>query len=313
MLAFAASSLCLAALFLPAGVHAQGAPTGLDSWAVEVWPEYDRPAVLVILNGTVQPGNGFPATARIPVPQGVDINAVAIPGADGRLVEVPWRAEQAATGQDIVFTLDQPDFVVEYYADVISPPPDRSFNLDLVAPYSVQQASVTLRQPERASNLQTTPAMQPAGTDSLGNPLSSVQVGPLAAGQSVPLEVSYTKADNNPTVANAVVGDDAVAQPPAASVGADWLPVIVGAVLGLLVIGGVAYWLLRRRQVAGGSRQARRRAAREKGTPPVKTPASGAAPSATPQKAAQNLFCPQCGTRYEASDKFCRSCGAARR
>ncbi|MCB0255146.1 MAG: zinc ribbon domain-containing protein [Anaerolineae bacterium] len=291
-----------------APVAAQEVPVGLDRWTVEVWPEYDQPAVLVILNGAVQPASGFPVSVRVPVPAGAEVNAVAFPGDDGRLISVPWQSETTAAGQDIVFTLEQADFVVEYYDAEISPPPNRSFELDLAAPYPVQQATVTLRLPTRASDLQTTPEMEPAGTDDLGNPLVSMQVGPLAAGQPVPLAVSYTKADNTPTVANAVVGDEVVAQTPAASTGLDW-PLLVGAaILALVVIAGVVYMVWRRRQQVGGSRQARRRAAREKGAAP-----ESSSSAAKPQKAAQNLFCPQCGTKYEAADKFCRSCGAPRR
>ena len=305
----AAGLLALGAVLLNApGVAAQSTPANLDSWTVEVWPEYDRAAVLVLLNGTVPETTGVPVEVRIPVPAGIDINAVAFPGEDGRLISIPWTTEPTADGQDIVFTLEQPDFVVEYYADVISPPPSRNFDLNLAAPYPVQQATVTLRAPARASDLQTTPAMQSAGTDALGNPLYTMQIGPLAAGEAVPLSVSYTKADANPTIANAVVGDDVANVPAVSSSGVDWLPLLAGLVLALAVVAGVAYWLWRRGQASGGSRQARRRAAREKGDTPVRP----VAPAKT-QKPAQNLFCPQCGTKYEAADQFCRSCGTARR
>lgn len=286
---------------------AQDVPLGLDRWAVEVWPEYDQPAVLVLLNGTVAGGASLPVDVRIPVPSGVEINAVAFPGEDGRLISIPWRSEPTVDGQDIVFTLEQPDFVVEYYDDVISPPPSRSFDLDLASPYPVQTASITLRQPARASNLQTTPAMQSTGTDSFGNPLYTMQTGPLAAGQPVPLSVSYTKSDANPTIVNAVVGDDVVGAPAADSAGIDPLPLIAGLVLALVVVAGVAFWWWRRRQAAGGSRQARRRAAREKGETPRSVSATA------PQKPDQTLFCPQCGTKFEAADQFCRGCGAKRR
>lgn len=301
--------LALGASILGVGtVAAQNAPLGLDRWAVEVWPEYDQPAVLTILNGTVAGSASLPVEVRIPVPSGIEINAVAFPGEDGRLISIPWNAVPTADGQEIVFTLEQPDFVVEYYADVISPPPSRSFDLNLAAPYAVQQASVTLRLPARASDLQTTPAMQPEGTDALGNPLYTMQTGPLAAGEAVPLSVSYTKTDANPTIANAVVGDDVANVPAASSSGIDWLPLLGGLVVALLIVAGVAYWLWRRSQASGGSRQARRRVAREKGDAPARS-----ASPAKSQKPAQNLFCPQCGTKYEATDQFCRSCGAERR
>lgn len=289
-------------------VAAQDAPLGLDRWAVEVWPEYDRPAVLVLLNGAVPDSTSLPVEVRIPAPLGIEINAVAFPGEDGRLISIPWRSEPTVDGQDIVFTLEQPGFVVEYYADVISPPPSRSFDLNLAAPYPVQQASVTLRQPARASNLQTTPAMQPTGPDALGNPLYTMQTGPLAAGQPVPLSVSYTKSDANPSIVNAVVSDDVVGTPAATSAGIDWLPMIGGLVLALVVVAGVAFWWWRRSQASGGSRQARRRAAREKGETPAHTTSAAA-----PQKTSNTLFCPQCGTKYQDADQFCRGCGAKRR
>ena len=302
-----AGLLALAAsIFGGVKVAAQDAPFGLDRWAVEVWPEYDQPAVLVLLNGTVAGSASLPVDVRIPVPAGVDINAVAFPGEDGRLISIPWQSEPTVEGQDIVFTLDQSDFIVEYYADVISPPPSRSFDLNLAAPYPVQQASVTLRAPARASDLQTTPAMQSTGTDALGNPLYALQLGALAAGQPLPFSVSYTKSDANPTIVNAVVGDDVAGATAADSTGIDWLPLLAGLVLALVVVAGVAFWWWRRRQAAGGSRQARRRAAREKGeaTRPASAPA--------PQKPAKTLYCTQCGAKFEAADQFCRGCGAKR-
>lgn len=299
----------LAALLWPAGsVAAQSVPLGLERWAVEVWPEYDRPAVLVLLNGTVQAGTALPVDVRIPVPQDAEINAVAFTGEDGRLISIPFSSEPTVGGQDIVFTLEQPDFVVEYYADVISPPPSRSFDLDFAAPYPAQEASVTLRQPARASDLTTTPAMPATGVDALGNPLYALQLGPLAAGQPAPLSVRYTKTDANPTVANAVVGDDVVAPPTASSAGIDSLPLVAGLVLALIVVAGVVFVMWRRNQRSGGSRQARRRAAREKGETPARASSAGAS-----QKLAQNNFCPQCGAKYQTSDKFCRGCGAPRR
>ena len=38
----------------------------LASWDIEVWPEYDKPSVLVIYSGTVDEGTSFPQTMSIP-------------------------------------------------------------------------------------------------------------------------------------------------------------------------------------------------------------------------------------------------------
>lgn len=296
----------LAALFLSFSSVAAQAPGRLDTWDVQIWPEYDRPEVLVIMRGDLATDTTFPQRVRVPIPQDATVHAVAYPAEAGNLLTLPWTLENDDQGQSVVFDLDQNSFVVEYYADVIAPPPDRSFDLDLIAPLAAQQATLTLRQPSRASNLQTIPEMTPSGVDDLGNPTYTLDLGALAAGQSVPLQVSYTKNDADPSVSG--LAQTAPQAPTGASSAAspqqDWLPLLLGGAIGVLAAAGALYWV-RRRQGGASSRQARRREARRKGTADtVRQPApAGAA----------NRFCPQCGQRFEDSDRFCRNCGAARR
>lgn len=297
--------LLLGAVFVAGPVAAQDAPPDLATWDVQVWPEYDDPAVLVIATGSLVTDTVYPQRLRIPLPAGARVNAVAYPEASGNLLAVPWTTESTDAGQAVVFDLNQPRFVVEYYADILTPPPGRSFALDLAVPYAARRASLALRQPARSSDLQTTPAMVAGGIDDLGNPTYTLELGPLAAGQSVPLQVSYTKPDADPTVARSA------APPPAADVdgGQNWLPLIVGIAAGLLV-GAVILYLLMRRRRRGESRQTRRRDARKRGATPERSPAPdrSAAPAAGADK-----FCVQCGQKFENSDRFCRNCGAVRR
>lgn len=269
----------------------------LAAWDVQLWPEYDQPSVLVIITGAVAEATALPQTLRIPLPAGALLHAVAYPDATGNLLTLPWTTETGADGQTVVFDLDQPRFVVEYYADILSPPPSRSFALDLAAPYAAQQASLALRQPSRASRLQVTPAMTAGGADDLGNPTYTLELGALQAGQRVPVQVSYNKADGQPSLADVAAADNSPS----------WLPWAIGAALGLAA-GAVAVYFLLRRRSTGASRQARRRNARKQGAPAARpltsAPASGAA---------GDKFCVQCGQRFEANDKFCRHCGAPRR
>ena len=69
--------VALALLLLPALALAQagGAPKGnprLASLNIEIWPEYDRPAALVILRGALAEGVKLPAavTLRLPAASG---------------------------------------------------------------------------------------------------------------------------------------------------------------------------------------------------------------------------------------------------
>jgi hypothetical protein len=302
---FSLSSILLAALvFCSLSVFAQTTPPQLDTWDVQIWPEYDEPSVLVIASGSLSAETTPPQQLRIPLPADATVHAVAYPGPEGNLLTLPWNTEASATGQTLVFDLDQLRFVVEYYTDSITPPPNRSFDLDLVTPYAVQRASLALRQPSRSIDLQVTPAMAEGGPDGLGNPTYALELGALTAGQVVPVQVSYTKTDAEPSVAGLAVDET----PAASGAGAqDWLPVTLGAVVGLLA-GAAALYLWKQRNATGVSRQARRRAARKQGAAPSRASTGRAAPGGSSTR-----FCVQCGQQFEGNDRFCRNCGAARR
>lgn len=295
------TSMALVFVLTQLPVLAQTAALELSTWDTQVWPEYDQPSVLVITSGSFVAGTTFPQQARVPIPASAVVHAVAYPDANGNLLSLSWAIEPGVDGQTVVFDLDQPSFVVEYYADIITPPPSRSFDLDLVAPYSALQASLTLRQPSRASDLQTTPAMAPGGVDALGNPTYTLDLGPLAAGASTPVQVSYTKADVQPSATSAaapVVAERSSAAP--------WWPWVAGVAAAVLA-GGVTFYLVQRSRSTTASRQSRRRSARKQGAQPARQPSGGAAPAAAAAR-----FCVQCGRKFEGSDKFCRNCGAPR-
>ena len=297
-------------LFVGLSSRSLGQETGIQlaSWDVEVWPEYDKPSVLVIYNGTMGEGTTFPQTLRIPVPAGVTVTAVAESDATSGLLTVQSRSETTEKGQEVVFDIEKPNFVVEFYADSISPPPSRRFDLALLAPYAATRGALSLRQPARASDMQITPALAQTGTDSLGNPLYSKQLGPLVAGQEIPLSVAYTKADADPSVSATEETVPAQAIPEPATGTTDWLPLLVGALV-IVLVGALAIYLLlqwKQRQDAK-SRQVRRREDRERGGQPVRK-----GPSVGEESAWQNAYCPKCGRKYDVSDKFCRSCGLQR-
>ena len=69
--------LLLLLLLVALPVAAQTEVTQLDTLTVELWPDYDRPAMLVILTGTLPESAALPATVTIPLPPEAEINAVA--------------------------------------------------------------------------------------------------------------------------------------------------------------------------------------------------------------------------------------------
>ena len=76
------------------GIAQSEAP--LESLKISLWPEYDRPGVLVLYEARIAPEAGAPATIRLPLPYGVDTpHAVAAHYPDGQLDDnVEWHVVQ---------------------------------------------------------------------------------------------------------------------------------------------------------------------------------------------------------------------------
>ena len=70
---------------VPVSVQAQG-KLHLSLVSVDIWPEYDQPAVLMSYHITLAPDTTLPASLSLRIPLGVEINAVAVMNATGNLI-----------------------------------------------------------------------------------------------------------------------------------------------------------------------------------------------------------------------------------
>ena len=94
-------------------VTAQEEATQLDQMVVELWPDYDRPAMLVLLTGTLPATVALPATVNIPLPDDADIFAIARFTDEDVLVS---DVESTAADGRLTLTTAGRTFRVEYYA-----------------------------------------------------------------------------------------------------------------------------------------------------------------------------------------------------
>jgi hypothetical protein len=61
------SFLLIYSMLSPMGVHAQD-KIALSTLQIQIWPEYDKPAVLVIYNLTLSDTTSLPTSVSIPIP-----------------------------------------------------------------------------------------------------------------------------------------------------------------------------------------------------------------------------------------------------
>ncbi|MCA9899739.1 MAG: zinc ribbon domain-containing protein [Anaerolineales bacterium] len=300
--------LLIALLFFPATVVLGQTAITLQSLEVELWPDYDREAVLVLLTGTLSSSQSLPVTLTIPLPEGADFNVAA------RITPDNLMSDQGITpdvGADsVTFTIDTNRFRVEYYQPYTASNTQRSFNFDWQSDIAVEQLNVTLQQPFTATEVTTIP---PAASVNEGQDGLTYHVLPsqaVAAGDSYSLQVNYTLSVATLTVDFLVEEDvptqtdlpflDAVPAQDEAAI--DWPVILIG--LGVIVLVGTAVWYFL------SNRPTNKRPAKPKPQRAAKNiPQQSTTSAPPPASTGKANFCHQCGESLQPSDKFCRSCG----
>ncbi len=297
--------LLLLLVFLPTPfVQAQTAVT-LESLDVELWPDYDEEAVLVLLTGTLAPNIPLPATLTVPLPEDADFNVVA------RITPANVMTDQGMTPQveanQVTFTTPDNRFRVEYYQPYETSDTQRAFTFSWQSDIAVEQMSVKVQQPFAATDMSVipTPASVSDGQDGLTYHVLPNQA--VAAGDTYNVEVGYTMitpaltvnflSDSGGTAATdeALPFLDAV---PVEEGGFDWQMLLIA--LGVLILGATAVWYFASNRAATNKRRPAK--------PKPQRPKPAAAQATTLGKA---NFCHQCGEPLQAEDKFCRNCGTA--
>ena len=87
--------------------------TSIDTLIVDIWPDYDKASVLVMLTGTLPVNNPLPARVTLPFPDEARVNAVArIDARDGVMKDDILSSPGLG---ELTFITPDPGFRVEYY------------------------------------------------------------------------------------------------------------------------------------------------------------------------------------------------------
>jgi hypothetical protein len=299
-------------LLSTADLQAQSNATTIEHLSVDIWPDYDRPAVLVLLTGTLPEDSTSPATITIPIPDNATINAVARVGPDGSMFD-DIDYDQDTPGQLTLTTSDN-RFRVEYYVPYSADGSERSFAFDWQAQVNVDEVVTSIQQPVAATNVAVNPVADNVTTGQDGLRYHNLASIAVLAGESYFIDASYSNPGGQLS-ADLLEGEPSVnPEVPALPLlgsnessahtdsGFNWL-LALAVMAGILVV-AVAVWLLVSRQKS--SKRVRKPRPKRQVTPqttPNKISAGGGTSVAK--------FCHECGQSLEAGDRFCRNCGTA--
>lgn len=269
----------LLVLLLPAYPEAaETDATAIESLVVDIWPDYDKASVLVLMTGTLPGGSPLPARVTLPIPESASIHAVArIDSRDGVMKDDILSSP--GLGELTLITPD-PAFRVEYYQPYIVTGKQRAFDFAWQAALSVASFKLKVQQPAAAAAFRTVPATTEIVRGNNGLNYFTYPAQSLPAGQRFDLHVEYTMdlpqlsvqnqvAPNQPAQNQPAQNRQARNQPapepgpappgqpvgPRVRPGANWpyLVIIAGGVLMILAV----IWMVANRR-AGASQKPRR-------------------------------------------------------
>jgi hypothetical protein len=289
----------LVACLIPFGSSAQTQPS-LVSLAVDLWPEFDKPSMLVMYQFTLSPQVRLPAEIRLRIPASAGApNAVANCQPDGSCFNAPYEQQRVGEWTELIFQATLPDLRVEFYDSALTKEgAKRHYEYTWPGDYAVEDLNIRVQQPAGAENMFVNPGTFSASAADDGFTYYSLDVGPVPAGQTVEVLVEYDKTSDELSSSSMPVqpSEPLSGETSGRTSLTSALPFVLGLIgLALIIGGGLWYWRSgQQKPQPARSRRSRRRAA----SAPVD---SGIAES--------NVYCHQCGKRAASGDRFCRTCG----
>lgn len=264
----------------------------LASLQIEIWPEYDRPAALVILKGELPEEVVLPApvSLRLATATGGPL-AVAYANLSGDVLRnLDYEREDSPGFITLKLKVPGRVFHVEFYEPLNTATLQRAYTYVWPGDFATDRLTVVVQEPVGAIDLSATPALDSSVMGSDGLRYRSGQLGAFEAATRFAVQIAYTK--TNPRTSAEILR----AQPIGAAAGAssapwmndnEWSEVWAISALFALVL-AVALG------VAGLAWRRRRR------------PSAAARPGS-------GSFCTRCGAPATAGDHFCAKCGAGLR
>ncbi len=281
-----AGGLLVALVLSICAVAAQAAAPKLANLQIEIWPEYDRSAALVLLKAELPSDAPLPASLSVRIPASTGgPSAVAFAKAEnGELSNLAYERSDAKDWITLRLKVPERFFHVEFYDHFVTGDPARDYRYVWPGDAAVEKLSAVVQEPAGATDFSVRPELADTASGQEGLRYRSAQLGSHPAGKPLTIEIRYTKTD--PRTSTEILKLNAApvpqtsreaAEAPAASRA---LP-ILGVVLPLLLAAAAAGFVWWRRRTRS-------------------------APSASTGR-----FCSHCGHRAGPEDRFCSKCGKA--
>jgi hypothetical protein len=266
----------------------------LSSVSVDVWPEYDQPAVLVIYHISMPANTTLPVILNLRIPAQAEAYAIATSDPVNGLLNAPYDRTVQGTWATLAITANAKNVQVEYYDPLVRNGSARHIVYEWAGDYAVDSFALDLQQPTGATNMVTNPSLLPSPVGQDGFVYFQSTPQPLSTGQTYTLTADYQKTTDALSTTGLPVQPTQplnATTPGRVTMSAvlPWILAGLGVVLIILgIVGGYYMWKNGTRRILA-TRKRHSQAQSESET--------------------EEIHCHQCGKRAQPGDVFCRTCG----
>jgi hypothetical protein len=165
----------------------------LQDLNIDLWPEFDRPSMLVIYQATLPSQQTLPVELafRIPARAG-EPNAVAIRDSSGILYTAAYTRTTDGDWATITLTATAPSVQLEYYDPALNQSGNaRHYEFQWVSDYSITNLLIRVRPSEKVTSMQITPPMAGPGLASDGTFYFCSLIGPINRNTPLSFTIDY--------------------------------------------------------------------------------------------------------------------------
>jgi hypothetical protein len=288
--------LVLGLCLLSGPAQAQETPT-VSSLEISLWPEFDRPDMLVIYRGLFAADTPLPVAVefRIPASAGQP-TAVAYVDEGGQRLNQQYTPRVEGDWLVVSFELSTLGFQIEYYAALaVDAAGQREFAYTYTADHPTSALNLNVQVPPGAQAFALDPAADRVTQEADGLTYHLVSAGSLAQDETRSWTITYEKTGSGLTVESLAPAEVPAEAPPPPEETADGSNVVIFiiAFVALIAVGGAAFWLGRQTHPDPEPLHQPSRRSKQRGSKPFE----------------EETFCHQCGARLRYDSEFCHKCG----
>ena len=174
-------------------IHATENLTEVNSLKIDLWPEYDKPMVLVMIDGWIAESVELPIEVRLPVMEGGIVHMGCSITSAGAHIHESFKEGTDEDGNYVTFVLRERHFHLEYYYNSFSANPFRKFEFRFKSPFNISNAQAEIKEPLGSTGFILNPPSKFPMKNQSGVTIHSINFGGVKIGEGINLSAEYSK------------------------------------------------------------------------------------------------------------------------